>query len=526
MSKSRILFLVPLMLLLSVSVTFAAFDNSHHDMRSYVAATDSCGYCHGRLDTNVFALQANNFGSVGGLCLGRCHAGAGVLATSAMLVPTTGYSVVTSDYTTSTPAANQDYTSVFFNRSHPSYIGLKNGQGGAAVTWPPAGVSFPYLSSNTTIRMQCTSCHAVHDRTNAPFIWSPLAPSAAGAFDSFCERCHQEAARSGVTITTARAAQGPHPVSFVVDNALAAARTGNGRHPRRINLQKYGNAAGTGTTAVFDVATTDNTSLTGVPNAANSWNMGGHLTSGRNQAMTNWTPTGGTQILGCYTCHGAHRTSVNGENNLAIVATLDAGPNFNPMCVGCHGPNTSWAGDSTEAAVGITAWGHPVGANTPSPYKASAGGFTFSINTAVTGLTIYTSNTMRQSVNTLGLNGRLLCTSCHQVHGGVIGQMAITNLGSAIICRACHNGTGIPNIQDVSTGGTAITGHNAANSHHVTSTSVTTAATGMPKTGDLTKLLAITNPSWGLTAGALGNISSGTMDCADCHIFNGTAHNW
>jgi hypothetical protein len=131
--------------------------------------------------------------------------------------------------------------------------------------------------------------------------------------------------------------------------------------------------------------------------------------------------------------------------------------------------------------------------------------------------------------NGLQTGGRVLCTSCHKVHGGT--GMALANLGqgtgtgTGAICKRCHNGVGIPNLNDASKGNNVVTGSNAANSHHVTRGTAITMGAGVQQTGEGTVgTLYIKQPSWSVNGG-LGDIS-GSMDCADCHVFNKTAHNW
>ncbi len=513
MRNFRVLFLVPLLLLLATGVAYAAFDNSHHDLRSYAAQTEGCFHCHGRTDTNNLGAQTANFGNVGGLCLARCHSGTGILAASGTLVPVPAPSVDPATYNTNTPA--QDYTVVYFTRSHgrsKANLTLNgtaiNLAGSPAATWP-------YMQNNTTPPdIECTSCHAVHDNQNAPFLWYPLAASGTNTRDGFCDRCHT--GRS--TNSLQGAPDGNHPVDFAVDNAVSAARTGNGRHGRRIVLQKYGSG---GTVPIFDIANPAASALIGAPGT--NWSMGGHLTSGVNAAQVNWTVSPSTQQMGCYTCHAAHRTTVNGENNLVVVQNFDAATGWNPLCVGCHGASTTRAQDIVEIGVGTTIWGHEVGANTDgtpgtAPYTSSVGGFQFLIANP--------TFTQPQNGNQFGNQGEIMCTTCHKVHGGVAGSMSIANLGQGTqaVCKRCHTGVGIPNLNDFSKTGSTATGHNVANSHHVTRGTFA-AGTVAQANETLNANLTINNPSWRNTGTGLGDYATG-MDCADCHTFNNTAHNW
>lgn len=523
MRKSKVLLLVPLMLLFCVGVAQAAFDNSHHDMTSYSTSTQSCFHCHGRSATINTASLSAELGAVGGLCLGRCHqnsasgliTGPGVLPNAGALVDADGA------YTTipTTDVANASYTVVYFTNSHDRLKSALKDRTGAAVNLTAGGAAtWPYVSASDCTVIQCTSCHAVHDSANAPFLWAPLAASSATTFDGFCDKCHTERATNNLSAS----ADGNHPVDFVVNSAVAATRTGGTpvRHGRNIVIQGYTGAR------IFDVAGPAAAAMTG---NANPWQMGGHLTSGVNAAMVNWTGAGSTQQMGCYTCHAAHRTSVKGENNLTVIANANdnATGGFNPICVGCHGANTTWAADSTEFAVGTSAWGHPVGANTrtsgsPALYTSSVGGIRFAVATPVWN----DGPAANDEFNQYGAAGQILCSSCHKVHFGNTASMSLVDIaqGTKSICKSCHTGVGIPNVGDVSKGGAAsATNANAANSHHVTHAGAVT--NGMGKVGDTNTTLTIDPPSWANATTGLGDLSGG-MDCADCHLFNGTAHNW
>ncbi len=517
------------MVLLPVGVSHAAFDNSHHDMRSYVpagAVVSGCAPCHGYVTTSSSAAIDNAVGTTGGLCLARCHIGGAVAgAANPQLTPTTGpgVSAALADYSVSVVA---DIATTYFNGGahgrnpltlvNPAFTGAAG-----AIVWPPAAAStWPYVT-NTATTMQCTSCHAVHDNKNAPFLWSPLAPTAANGLDGFCDKCHQESGRRG-DITAVPS--GNHPVNVVVDNTAAAGRVTNGRRGRRIVIQDYAVA---GTTSVFDVATAAPNTLIGLTAAATAWNSGGHVISFGTQAaqsaaaITAWVPATATQVMGCYTCHAAHRTNLAGENNLVVVPTMNSTSTWNPLCVGCHGPTTAIAGDRTEWIVGsLTNYGHPAGDNTLSPYVTTVGTMSFAVATPTWA--------NPENGNGFGTGGRVLCTSCHKVHGGT--GMALANLGqtagtgTGAICKRCHNGIGIPNLNDASKTNAVITGHNAPNSHHVTRALAMTLPGSITPTAE-TNNLYIKQPSWAGGAGSLGDIS-GSMDCADCHVFNKTAHNW
>ena len=386
--------------------------------------------------------------------------------------------------------------------------------------------------------IQCTSCHAVHDNQNGPFLWSALAPAAANGTDGFCDKCHSETGRRG---SMGAAPAGNHPVNMLVNQSNAAGRgsktTGdaNGRRPRRISIQQYS------ATRVFDVTNQAPNTLINTTADASSWHSGGHVISVGTSAVQNttaiaaWDCATSTQVAGCFTCHAAHRTNQNNENNLVNVATLSPTTvTWNPLCVGCHGAQTTRANDAMEFDAGMTGFGHPVGDCTagtltgPYNYTTSVGQFTFSVAQFPFNGSIFAQ--YPQNGNQYGAQGRVLCTSCHKVHGGQ--NMALANLGQNTtyaaggICKRCHNGTGIINQNDYSKGGTGVTtGSNAANSHHVTRSTGLSYGAGVQQTNEgAVGTLYIKQPSWAVSGGA-GDLTL-NMDCADCHTFNKTAHNW
>ncbi len=508
-----------LILMLSATPAIGGIDNSHHDIRQYLPEKDACLVCHARKDNNYYGVMENDLGTYGGQCVFLCHSGKGLLPETDTLVPKAGPSVNMTDYGTS---QLPDYTAVFFTRSHGRWPeNLKSGSGRPA-PWPPPNITWPAVAVGTPI--ECTSCHSVHDNSYPPFLVAPLAAEYP-ALDGFCDKCHPERATGNMSGPP----DGNHPVDFIVDNGISAARSENGRHPRRIRIQGYGRADGNGTVNVFDVPAPAAKAL---KEKTVSWEMGGHLTSGPTEAMTAWVPRGGRQQMGCYTCHAAHRPNLNGERNLNVVKTIDADGGWNPICVGCHGNASSLKGDREEWNVGMTPWGHPSGALTAKDktdtYVTTVGGIRFKINAV--------SYLSRQAGNQFGTNGELLCTTCHRVHFGVAGSMGLVDIGQRgkAICKKCHGGAGLPNENDFSKGGTVTTGHNAANAHHATTPGPVKVSNNINNATDLhTQLnetsfpvrLNIQMPQWANMTTGLGDITTG-MDCADCHIFNGTAHNW
>jgi len=207
------------------------------------------------------------------------------------------------------------------------------------------------------------------------------------------------------------------------------------------------------------------------------------------------TPADNGAVI-CITCHGVHLPgNVAGTNNLTYVSIGDKSADTetnNPICVACHGPGPTPTGTSV-ANPGMTAYYHPVNSEAvstsgsrPEPnYTVSTGSFTFVVNVG-TGA----------GSSDLGVNLRLVCTSCHAYsHGGPTGTMMLTS--RAMTCNGCHQ------TSTVQAGG-------EVNSHHRYGGNLnyTQAANG-----------GYSSPSWG------ASLTNG-LACEDCHTFNGTAHNW
>lgn len=504
----RILFLA-LVLLCPGDVGQAALDNSHHDMRHYHPDANPCLACHGKDAASYRGLLPRETGEVGTMCVFVCHSGKGMLPETATLVPAAGPNVDVRDYSTS---QSPDFTTVYFTRSHGNDPAKLVDGVGRPVPWPPAGVS--WAGSEPGRKMECTTCHSVHENAHSPFLRGALAANYPKR-DGFCDRCHHQWATNNLTGSP----DGMHPVDFPVDNAAAALRGGSGRHPRRIRIQKYGRRDAEGTVSVFDVP---NPAPAALNDTDVHWEMGGHLTDGPGLGMRAWTGAGSRQQMGCYTCHPVHQGSRNVSESLLALPLVDDEYGWNPLCVGCHGSATSLEGDRKEWDVGVTGFGHPAGSQTAKKelglYRTTVGNFLFRIATVIH------FNPGRG--NRFGPQGQLLCTTCHKIHYGQPYSMGIADLGQGnrSVCRTCHNGVGMQNENDWSKGGTVLTGHNLPNSHHVTAFRVTVDGKHAPaqETGNS---LFIQNPSWADPASGLGDLATG-MDCADCHVFNKTAHNW
>ncbi len=503
--------LIALFLVLLAAPAMAALDQSHHDMPNYNTSTtnkDKCFWCHGIKDTNTGATLEANYGKVGAFCVTRCHQGGSALGGSGGgIVPQAPNVNGGSGDTWSRPAASFSilaFTSAHGDNTSKSFYGSS-----AASTVSTSGL--PYAAG---AKLECTSCHSVHDNQNSPFLWAPLQGATAGT--GLCDKCHPERAGNNLS----GAPNGNHPVDFVVNYAAALARTETlsapaiNRHGRTISFDWSSATAGAG---VFDVVTPNGTGLNGTQGTA-EYRTGGHL-GNFGQA------SGGTAQMGCYTCHSAHQPGGT-QNNLVVTTYADINNGFNPICMGCHGAATTWAGNATDNSVGSNSpayYGHPYGTGTGyvslasgvATYRVSVGGFTFTLPFD----TVEAANT--QNGIQFGAAGELMCSTCHDVHLGTANSKAIANLGQAsgtAVCMACHNGSELADVQDIGEGGVG----EPANSHHRTTT---TAVTASYKPGTDGQTLGI-NLAW-ITVGPqkIGDLTDG-LQCADCHQFNYTAHNW
>jgi hypothetical protein len=519
---------------------YAAFDASHHDLRQYSTSPQGCYHCHGRLQTStVVAAVATGAGQVGTMCLYRCHAtGQGIFGTDPGGVQPMGPGYVqvgTNDGTWLTQAAD-------FNIVRFDVAGHGRDLTNAAITNSgPVTVGFPYAAAaQATGNIECTSCHAVHDNANPPFVWRPLIGTTAVA--GICDACHSTYADMRDITNAAALPTGNHPVNFAIDNTNTATsgaqqRTSSAtpfrtkRNPRRINIDRGATYVTGQAWGIFDVPGAGTTGTDNMSLAATHWNTGGHMIRPADNTFQGYSNN--VSVMGCATCHSAHlgNPANGGISNQTVIAYRDvaaATGGYNPICVGCHGSANTWATNKADWNVGMSAYGHPAGSTsvntgTALNYNTSVGGFTFVV-AAPTGVQ-------------WGANGQVLCESCHYVHrhtaagstgGAVLGSMAIRNYGQAatrVVCKSCHTGVGFPNIANV-TAPTPGAGE-AIHAHHRTTVGPISVGFGThARAAQATPALTIANPSWAATAPlGLGDYSSG-MDCADCHVFNGTAHNW
>jgi len=503
----RLLYFLPacVFLMIAAAPAFAVIDNTHHDMNQYLSGSFSCYACHGfRLGSGL--TSDNNLGTVGSFCYNQCHRGSGGIAGA---IPVASDFPNTGNENGALWPGTRVARGAIYNGGSASVLnkyGMGHGRNWSNMptidnaTKPAQTNNWPHVGSGD---MQCTGCHDVHSNTYAPFLRAHLSigTGAGSAAATFCVQCHTGSATStgdGRWVVVTANANGAHPIE--TDSATAATRTGGTptRHGRLINIKGTRGAArndANDNSSIFKALSLFATGLgaSGLGNPANHYRPGGKL-----GAMN--TPADNGAVI-CITCHGIHLPSnVAGTNNLTYVSIGDqSGDNEpgNPICIACHGPGPTPTGTS-NANPGVSSYYHPVNGEAlsvsgsrPEPnYTASTGSFTFAVNVG-----------SGAGASDLGVNLRLVCTSCHTYgHGGPTGTMLLTT--RARTCGGCHNTTA------VQTG-------SAANSHHRYggSADYTQAANG----GYTAPSYAATNPTVNLTNG---------LGCEDCHVFNSTAHNW
>jgi predicted CXXCH cytochrome family protein len=490
---------------------FAAIDGTHHDMTVYMGAgttDEKCAFCH---SVSLTDIADAGVGQVGTFCAVVCHDATRPGLTNAIVA---GPGMISPTFTTTAAVA----------------VGLANLTGGhglePAVGMPAidqaADVTATDWPHSKEAQMQCTTCHAVHDGTNPPFLNGPFATgdNTTANTGAFCNRCHDGA--NGIAAGKAGrwaniADMGAHPTEFVYSAAGAAGPTANAGKGGRVLSFKAPlvntTAAVTTTVAAF------NATITG-----NAWRQGGHLIDTATKLPVAAASATATTRFGCYSCHSAHQADEGGVN--LIVGSVNqarAAGASSTFCVACHGA-TQAANTDPVWNVGDTNYGHPANETADLPYQhdhelnvgtglyghgnvhpniPSTGSFPIDVAlpAALSGL----SATDDLTAGDFGANGEILCNTCHKVHNGVANQMAIRNINGIAagdnICVKCHGTLPQP------TGGAGI------NRHHPT-----------PASADIDPVYSTAALTW---ADAGGNQTMGDgLGCADCHVFGDTAHNW
>ncbi len=473
---------------LAPAAALAAIDNTHHDMVRFTGQKERCAYCHGRQLAQASPTPVT-YGSVGTFCVVVCHDGA-VVTSAIPAAP--GYYLDTS-YTITAGASGANIVS--FTQAHGRDTTVLNTLAGepagavAATGWPHSSKAL----------MECTTCHTVHDATNPPFLNGPLSTGVNST--SFCQRCHTGATHLGAGRAGRFqdiASMGAHPTEFTL--ILGTVNRTAPKLGRRIEFKSpiFNRTVASANAAAFNNA------------VGTQWPTGGHLMDTvRNLPSSNATPTG---VFGCYTCHSAHQNANVGGfeqtgNMLLLANPRSLGHSQSPLCAGCHGLA---AGNGVNNP-GLTNFYHPVNLEAVAPFQhdhnthaagpnlPNTGSFPIAMSAGWTGA----------AAAFKGQNGSVVCGSCHDVHGGVGGLMALRALGTSsptqAQCLFCHAD---------STGTQA-----GANWHHPGGTGNYQTSHGMPAT-----------LGWH-TIDNLGRLTDG-LSCPDCHVFQGTstrratAHNW
>jgi len=484
------------------AAALAAVEGTHHDLRTYNGTGDTCYPCHGFKETAAGNVLLKNVGS---MCYTRCHIGATGMATNFPLA--TSYAEI--GYYDN--VNNQIRIGVSSPQPTPGYTGntiTKYTTGHGMGTAPPApdtqamvtATNWPYTAAAGDL--QCTSCHDVHSNANTPFLRAPLSDNTTRA-NAFCHRCHGAVADGAARYVDeyTAAANGSHPSEVGYGMAVTTLFSGGlNRLGRTIEFKDL-TPAGANPAVVFDNAVFRNWSYNGAQlnSNANHYNPGGKLGD-----------FAGTGNVGCYTCHAVHLSSSDsGQNYQLVVPYRAAGTRSqSDLCVGCHGSRASSARNP-----GVTAYWHPVDTETRSGNIATPSAATYQVTTG----TFYITVNMSQgaglgNVYDNGINLSLTCLSCHGGgltagnHQGVHNGPATTSVLSPTkpTCASCHNTVAV---QGLGAG---------TNQHHVYG--------GGAAQGTIELGYGYTSPvNYNATQSA--NLTDG-LSCEDCHLFNGTAHNW
>ncbi|MDF1554079.1 MAG: cytochrome c3 family protein [Deferrisomatales bacterium] len=490
-------------LALAPSGVWAAIDGSHHDMTVYDAAsgeTKKCAFCHAI--TGITASYSG-YGQTGTFCVAVCHEG----SVSGFTGSTPGATGIMSDGTAANRWATQAGVPGIANVSFGDAAGSSHGEVIGVIPSPDraadvGATGWPHTSGTT---MECTSCHAVHDSTNPPFLNGLISGATNAA--SFCQRCHAGSDGAGAGRWVGIAGFGPHPVEFPFVNGASDRSATAGKDTRQMEVKAP--ILRTALKAAYTGRAQLDADVSG-----NAWRTGGHFIDPATDLPVFGAATSAALVgmqFGCYSCHSAHQNNAGLSADLilgSINEALDTGSTSN-FCTACHGAT------ATPNNPGTSLYYHPVNEET-----TSADGTTFghdhTTHAGVGSFPIVVDNA--GWVYQGSANSEVVCASCHAVHGGIAGQMAIREIDTTIqvtngddVCFACHQAS-MPQ-PTVAT---------AANYHHPgldDANSDYTGAENFPAA-----------LGWTYTGG-YGDLSDG-LSCPDCHIFqaNGTsratAHNW
>jgi len=460
---------------------FAAVDGSHHDMVHMGVGTsgvEKCAFCHSITGLSAVA----GYGEVGGFCVQVCHSSGTAAETAFSEAMPTGPGQFNAAMAVTAGLADPSILSSAVSHGFLKAV-IPTPDDAAAVedtSWPHTGA--------TEASIQCTSCHAVHDPTNTPFLNARL-----GTGDNttaFCQQCHDGRAAAG---TTGRyqdfANAGAHPTEFDWDPAAALARATYAGSGAATGQKDTDAATYMMSRVIADAAANlqiTPTIAAGVFNDPNNnWNTGGHILD-----LVSGLPTTATGNFGCYSCHSAHQEqNATGEQGDLLLL----GGAISYFCHGCHGTDP-----------GATGFGHPIYADAILTNTLHSDWGSIPLTAAYAALTTPLFRPDPPNGNPP------YCVSCHDVHEGALNLMAIrrvagTESPTSSVCLSCH--------QD-SFSVAAVNSHHpgiAGNDYNATHGFATAAA-------------------W-LTVDNNGDLTDG-LSCPDCHVGTGndirrsTAHNW
>ncbi len=482
--------------LAAASVVLADVRGTHHDMNTFVGASkDTCYPCHGFQELSFDA----DLGKIGSLCYARCHVGTGsIISTGITLqdaLPRFGSWNGTDNILYAVGYSKLDtknkYTAHLFTKAN-----VPGSDNTTMADWP----AWPYTQGASPERIECTSCHDVHSNTYTPFLRANLSdnntPSA-----SFCMQCHRSNAAGGParwTIMVANTApNGGHPIEAP---STGQAWSGDTQRKGRALALKDQLPTNPGDNSIFRNYTLGPASM-GAP--------GTHFVPGGKLGNVNQTGLSG--VVGCYTCHATHIPAEAGGQQLTVAPWKMSGTTRtrSEMCIGCHGP-----ANTDGRNPGITNYFHPCNGETRAVDISTPTAAQYNTTTPGTGFAIYVniSGTDYATTGTPPVQGTISCSSCHGdttaaskkgVHDLAGGTMLLNP--NKPQCSSCHDGTGHALYQ---------TGDGAV--HHPIGGTTT-------ESGNWATAGFRTNFAWNATDNAI--LSDG-LGCADCHTFNGTAHNW
>ncbi|MBI4914273.1 MAG: hypothetical protein HY825_00355 [Acidobacteria bacterium] len=274
--------------------------------------------------------------------------------------------------------------------------------------------TLPYTSATNPLQqggiqaIQCTSCHFVHDNTDAvrPYLRSGAASTYRG---DLCERCHRRgevdtAAEQGDSNIAAYVGGNfsLHPIQIAVTVPTQGANMVAGLTPSGAGAPNMGNAV--------------------LGDANGDYRLGGKTLAG-----------GATGVMDCTTCHAVHgdeAAGTQGQGNYKLaIDNFPLNYTTSPLCYGCH-----------ELPVVTGGVDHPIDAN--------AGKYV--VNFPADGGPNHGSAVTAWPAGNDADGDSAVCSSCHDAHGGLpagasatqgnnmTGRLRRTQGNATNWCYSCH----------------------------------------------------------------------------------------